>query len=157
MSSVYTNEDGLTVRFGQARSTVRLDGVKNAEDHRLVLKVADATDLTDADTAAATGEDVFIPAGAVIKSAYFVVTTTFTSGGVAVLDIGTKQLAGTTIDDDGIDAAVALAALTAGAVINCDGALISSAPTVDSYVTITFDTAAYTAGAGELVIEYDVL
>ena len=150
----WDNKDGLLVRFGTERSEVAPDGVALAHEHYFVLDVPDATLLADADTAAEAGDRPFIPAGAVIKDAYFEVTTAFTSGGSAVLDLGTKQLAGTTIDDDGIDAAIAVAALTANSITVSDGALIGTKVTVDSYPTATYDTAAFTAGAGKLVIKY---
>ena len=154
----WENEDGLDVKFGTERATVRIDGTKNAEDHRMVVYLSDATALGTTDTAAVTEPtEAFIPAGAVITRAYFVVDTAFTSGGSATLDIGTKQKAGTNIDDDGIDAAVAVAALAANAVIDCDGALVPGrAVTYDSYIMWTYNTAAFTAGAGRLVVEYTI-
>jgi hypothetical protein len=156
MSVNWTNADGLLVRFGELRSAVRTDGIKNAEDHRLVISLPDATALGTTDTAAATADEAFIPAGAVITRAYFVVDTAFTSGGSATLSIGTKQAAGTNIDADGIDATVAVAALAANAVIDCDGALVPGQATADSYIMFTYGTAAFTAGAGRLIVEYTV-
>lgn len=150
----WTNEDGLLVRFNLERGAVADDGVTSL--NKFVMTVADATALADADTAAEAGDRPYIPAGAVIERAYFQVDTAFTSGGAAVLDIGLKQAAGTTIDDDGIDAAVAVGSLTANAVINSDGALVPSKLANNSYPTITYDTAAFTAGAGKLVIEYRI-
>lgn len=152
--ATWVNEDGLSVKFGTDRSVVKPGGVTSAEEKTLVYKVADATTLGDADTAATDGHDAFIPAGAHIKDAVLMVGTAFTSGGAAVLDIGTKQAAGTTIDDDGIDAAIAVAALTANTSIVADGALIGTTVAVDSYVTVTYDTAAFTAGDAVLVIKY---
>lgn len=153
----WENEDGLDVKFGTTRSTVRVDGTKNAEDHRMVVYLSDATAVATTDTAAVTEPtEAFIPSGAIITRAYFVVDTAFTSGGSATLDIGTKQKAGTNIDDDGIDAAVAVAALAANAVIDCDGALVPGQTTADSYIMFTYNTAAFTAGAGRLIVEYTV-
>lgn len=153
----WENADGLNVKFGTERATVRVDGTKNAEDHRLVVLLADATAVATTDTAAvAEPTEAFIPSGAIITRAYFVVDTAFTSGGAATLDIGTKQKAGTNIDDDGIDAAVAVAALAANAVIDCDGALVPGQVTADSYIMFTYNTAAFTAGAGRLIVEYTI-
>ncbi len=150
----WTNEDGLLVRFPlDDGATVALDGQSSVEEQWLRVKVADATTLADADTAAEAGDRPFIPAGAVIMEAFFEVDTAF-AGATAVLDIGTKQADGTTIDDDGIDAAIAVAALTANSVTVSDGALIGTKVTQDSYPTLTYDTAAFTAGAGELYIKY---
>lgn len=156
--ATWTNEDGLLVRFDLSRGpAVRVDGTKNAEDHRLVVNLPDATALATTDTAAAVADEAFIPAGAIITRAYFVVDTAFTSGGSATLDIGTKQADGTNIDDDGIDAAVAVAALAANAVIAADGALVPGrAVTHNSYIMFTYNTAAFTAGAGRLIVEYTI-
>ena len=151
----WTNEDGLLVRFPLDNgATVRTDGVKASDTERLVMHITDATALGDTDTAAPVADEAFLPAGTIIKSALFVVDTAFTSGGSAVLDIGLKQAAGTNIDDDGIDAAIAVGSLTANAGIESDGALIGTKLANDSYVMFTYDTAAFTAGAGRLFIEY---
>lgn len=151
---VWINEDGLEVRFGRDRVTQVHNGVTSAEEKVFVYDMQDATELGDADTAAAAGDEGFIPAGAIIKDAYFVVDTAFTSGGSAVLDIGLKEADGTAIDDDGIDAAVAVAGLTADAVVIADGALVGTRLSEDAYVSMTYDTAAFTAGAGKLVVKY---
>lgn len=152
--AIWTNSDGLEVRFGLDRTTEQPSGRTAGEEKTLVWTLADATTLGDTDTAAVAGDEAFIPAGAIIKDAYFVVDTAFTSGGAAVLDLGLKQAAGTNIDDDGIDAAVALGALGANAVVACDGALVGTRMANDSYIMMTYDTAVYTAGAGKLVVKY---
>lgn len=157
--STWTNEDGLTIRYNLSRpetdrNGVAAQGVTSAEEKVFVFEITDATQLGDTDTAAAPGDVPYIPAGAIVKDAYLEVTTAFTSGGAAVLDLGFKQAAGTNIDDDGIDAAVALAALGADAVVAADGALVGTKLANDSYVMATYDTAAYTAGAAKLYIKY---
>ena len=155
--STWTNDDGLVVGFGTRTSTndeggnIRTSGI--VEEY--VIKINDATTLGDTDTAAVAGSFPGIPAEAVIKSAYLKVTTAFTSGGLATLDIGLKQRAGTNIDADGIDVDIAVADLSAGAVIVCDGALIGARIGSNEGVPMfTYETAAFTAGAAELVIEY---
>lgn len=151
----WTNEDGLAVRFPLDNgATVRGDGVTRNDTQTLVFSILDATDLADTDTSADI-DGAYLPAGAVIKSAMFVVDTAFTSGGSAVLDLGFKQADGTNIDDDGVDN-IAVAALTANAGVVSDGALVGSKLANDSYPMATYDTAAFTAGAGRLVIEYFV-
>lgn len=154
--STWTNDDGLVVGFGTRTSTndqggnVRTSGL--VEEY--VIKINDASTLGDTDTAAVTGDQAGLPANAIINAAYFRVNTTF-AGATAVLDIGLKQRDGTDIDDDGIDAAIAVGTLTAGTVINCDGALIGNTVGANEAVPkFTYDTAAFTAGAGELVIQY---
>lgn len=150
----WNNKDGLLQRFGTERSAVRVDGRAPMNTKTLVYKIADASALGDTDTAAPAADEAFLPNDAVITKATFIVTTAFTSGGSAVLDLGLKTSTGTNTDDDGIDAAVAVAALTADAVIECDGALVASKLAADGYIMATYDTAAFTAGAGTLVVEY---
>lgn len=153
---IWTNEDGLEVRFGIDRATSADSGGTSAEEKVHVFDIADATELGDTDTAAAAGDAAFIPAGAIVKDAYFVVDTAFTSGGSAVLDLGLKEADGTNTDDDGIDS-LALAAIDADDdVVEADGALVGTRLAEDSYVMATYDTAAFTAGAGKLVIKYVV-
>jgi hypothetical protein len=98
-----------------------------------------------------------IPAGSLILSATLVMTTAATSGGAATLTIGTYNAAGTAIDADGIDATVALTAIDAiGETVRCDGAHLTTAGYVaeNAYIGLIYATAAYTAGAGKLYIEY---
>jgi len=153
----WTNEDGLLHRFPLDNgATIRPDGVTQDDTHTLVYKIEDATTVANTDTEASSGDITFLPAGSVIKSALFVVDTAFTSGGAAVLDIGFKEADGTNIDDDGVDA-LAVAALTENSVTESDGALVGSKLANDSYVMFTYDAAAFTAGAGKLVIEYMTL
>ena len=155
--TTWTNADGLLVRFSTSRSAPATDGVESAREQILEFALEDATTLADAaSTAAVAGDRPFIPSGALIREAVFVVDTAFTSGGSAVLDIGLKVAAGTVTDDDGIDAAVAVAALVANAGIESDGALVGTKVTADSYPVFSYDTAAFTAGAGRLRIKYEV-
>ena len=156
--SVWTNEDGLQVRFDLSRGPQEMPGgvTSQAVHKTLVHKIADATALGDTDTAAANAHEAFIPAGAVLLRATLHVNTAFTSGGAAVLDVGFKQADGTNIDDDGVDAAVAVAALTANTAIICDGADVGTVidASNDAYVMVTYDTAAFTAGDATLILEY---
>lgn len=150
----WTNEDGLVVRFGLDRTTQAETGLKVQEEHVLVLDIEDATALVDADTTAPSEDAAFIPAGSIITDAYLHVTTAFTSGGLAVLDLGTKAASGTIIDDDGIDAAIAVADLTENSVTIGDGALVGAHVAADSWVYASYDTAAFTAGVGKLYVKY---
>ena len=99
---------------------------------------------------------IAIPAGAFITRAYLVVKTAFTSGGSATLDIGLVNAAGTAVDHDGIDAAVALAALAANKAVVADGASVGGTVTYssDTYVQATYNTAAFTAGAAYVDVVY---
>jgi hypothetical protein len=99
-----------------------------------------------------------IPAGAIIVNADLVITDAATSGGSATLTIGTYNAAGTVVDADGIDAAIALTAIDAdGDVVQCDGAQVSGVVTVGSapvYIGALYGTAAFTAGSAVLIVEY---
>lgn len=153
--ATWTNDDGLVVGFGTRDTQNTQNGPYKTEGlvKEYVIKIHDATTLGDTDTAAMQGSEVPIPANAIIESAKLVVDTAFTSGGSAVLDVGVKAKAGTAIDDDGIDAAIAVGSLTAGAVIACDGALVgTTVGTADAYPYFSYDTAAFTAGAATLFI-----
>jgi hypothetical protein len=146
------NEDGLQVKFGTDRSEVINQGVTSGEEKVFVYKVT-GTDVADTDTAVPDGDAPFIPAGAFIKDAVFTVQTAFV-GATAVLDLGTKNAAGTNISDAGIDSlAIGVIDADNDAVVS-DGALIGTVVAVDSYVMATYDTAAFTAGEGTLVIKY---
>lgn len=154
----YTNADGLyTITHGD-QGTVRTNGVIKADARKtLVWEIADATALATS-AATPTVNDAYIPANALITSAYFIVETGFTSGGSGTLGLGLYEKDGTVIDADGIDAAVAKTAIdTVGEAVACDGALVDGTATVgtaDAYVGALYATAAFTAGAGKLVIEY---
>ncbi len=95
-----------------------------------------------------------IPDNALITSAILFVVTAFTSGGSAVLNIGTEFPDGSVSDADGIDA-IPVASLTAGAVIVCDGAQIGTANSTNHrQISIDDATAAFTAGVARLVVTY---
>ena len=152
----WTNSDGLYVLMHEEQGEVQDKGtVINNLPKTLVYDIADATTLGTSVTI--DPNDPVIPAGAYITRAFIISETTFTSGGAATLTVGLYNAAGTAIDADGIDATVALAALTADDVVVCDGALAGGVLTVggaDAYVGAIYGTAAYTAGAAKVVIEY---
>ena len=153
----YTNADGLFVITNNAQGAVRDNGL-NAQNgvKTMVFELKDATALGTSDVNPQPN-DAFIPAGAYITKASLVVTTAFTSGGSATLGIGLQQADGTIIDADGIDAAVAVADLAANKAVVCNGALVGGTATVgaaNAYMSLVYGTAAFTAGAAKLVIEY---
>jgi hypothetical protein len=94
-----------------------------------------------------------VPANAVIKSAHIRVLTA-AAGGTSY-DFGLYQPDGTVIDADGIDAAVATAALTAGAHIACDGALIGASIGADAGQLVVAATGTFTAGKFQVVLELE--
>lgn len=154
-NSYWSNDDGLVVGFG-TRDTERNIAAQTSSDgatEELVM-VIHGTELTDADEPTNFITGAPIPANSLIVSGQLIVDTAFTSGGAAVLDIGTYTSAGAAIDDDGIDAAIAVGALTADTLIASDGAQIGTVVTQDAYIAATYDTAAFTAGTAKLVVKY---
>lgn len=159
-SSVWKNDDGLTVRFHRDLGKAALVGDTQSDGIR-IKKIVDL----DYSRFGATGTDYLLdnqpqsalPSGAQILDATLIVTEAFTSGGAATLTIGLYKEDGTTaIDADGIDAAIALTAInTVGEVVDCDGALVGGvALTADGYISVNVGTAAFTAGRAVLEIEY---
>jgi hypothetical protein len=154
----WENKDGLFIGFGtrksESNSAPQVSTSSVTQEIRMAIK---GTELNDVATAAEVENGAVIPAGAYLVSANVYVSEAFTSGGVAVLDLGLLN-AGTGVitDDDGIDAAVALAALEAGDTVACDGALIGTQLAAANKVIASYDTAAYTAGAATLVVRYVV-
>jgi hypothetical protein len=103
-----------------------------------------------------------IPGGVVIEKAELEVITAF-AGATATLDIGLvdaddQEAAFSDLDDDGIDAAIAVTAIdAAGDTIACDGALIGTtlaAQTGGYLVSAEAGTATFTAGEARLRIYY---
>lgn len=153
----YTNADGLYVLTNGGQGDT-LDQGSSAVFARktLIVDIPDATEIPSS-VATPSPNDPFIPAGSYITNAWLVVETAFTSGGSATLTIGTYESDASVIDADGIDATVAVAALTANKAVACDGAQVGGTATVgtaDAYVQMIYGTAAFTAGAGKLIIEY---
>jgi hypothetical protein len=158
----WVNKDGLDVYFGR-RPTENNIASRNPEANgRKVITVYVRGEdvpasVSDAATLAADERSVFIPAGAVIEQATFIVSETF-AGASSTLDIGLTSLAGVVSDMNGIDAAIALTALDAGDLVKCDGALVfptASAPLAAAQrVVFGYGTAAMTAGSGKLGLTY---
>lgn len=160
--TVWTNDDGLKVPFNLARAQQVGGGVVNTKGNaREMVIVFDTDDLGNLTTAGDTdGREPFLPAGAYIKNASFIVDTAFTSGGATTLTIGLAEADGSVIDADGIDAAVAKTAIdNTSEVVACDGALVGGTANVgsaDAFIYFTVASGPYTAGKGKLVIEYNV-
>jgi hypothetical protein len=152
----YVNADGLEILAAGDAGTAAKRGTSLSSQKKALVMTITGTDLSSsADTP--QDHDAFIPAGSYITGAHLIVTTAFTSGCSATLTIGTYQQDGTTVDADGIDATIALAALAANKGVACDGAAVGGTATVganDVYIEANYGTAAFTAGEAKLVIEY---
>ena len=155
-NAYWTNQDGLVVGFG-TRSITKNAGAKIAKGgavEQIVVEVDLAT-LTDA---VATTDDAVvmgahIPAGSLLQSATLFVDVAAV-GASAELDIGTYDLDGAAINAVGIDDGILTAAMGAGAVVSCDGALVGTVLAADSRIGLSYETAAFTAGTATLVVEF---
>lgn len=155
----YTNADGLYVLTHGGQGVVQDKGTAlNSTKRMLVVDIPDFTAIGSTFGASDIDpNDPVIPAGAVITNADLIVTTAATSGGSATLTIGTYNAAGSAIVAAGIDSAIALTAIDAdNDVVQCDGTQVAGVIRINSnaYVGLIYGTAAFTAGAGKLVIEY---
>lgn len=155
----YTNADGLFVLTDGAQGAVNDEGVTVRGARQVITKKLSLAALGSSFGSSNIDPlEAMIPAGAIIVNADLVITDAATSGGSATLTIGTYNAAGTAVDADGIDAAIALTAIDAdGDVVQCDGAQVSGVVTVGSapvYIGALYGTAAFTAGSAVLIIEY---
>ena len=160
---VWQNDDGLNVRFGLEKAAVGTGGELETDGDLLESRFKiTGTDVPATDAPLGDVPEAGLPSGAQIVSATLYVNTLFV-GATATLDIGLFNDDGdgtySTNDDDGIDAAIAVGALTAQAVIACDGALVAGALLAGTgdrplYVSTGYNTAAFTAGEADLVIKY---
>ena len=156
----WSNEDGLIVRYGTERSAVLKNGGQSTVAHKTLIHKFDFNDIAPTDVTVPNPNEAALPADSVITRATLYVTTGFV-GPTGVLDIGLKVAAGTNTDDQGIDSAIAVTALdVVGDTIICDGDYIVDSDltakrlTAPQYIMTTWDTAAFTAGAATLVVEY---
>ena len=152
----YVNADGLEVLTAGEQGTAAKRGTSLSSQKKSLVMPITGTEVPSS-VATPQDHDAFIPAGSYITSASLIVTTAFTSGGSATLTIGTYTQAGAAVDADGIDAAIALAAIGADKAVACDGAAVGGTATVggaDVYGEAIYGTAAFTAGEAKLVIEY---
>lgn len=160
----WANPDGLDVYYGRRPTENHIASTVNAANGRKIVQMyvrGEDIVASVADDAAGVADTrgVVIPAGAVIEQATLTVSETFTSGGAATLDIGLVNAStGLVLDMNGIDAAVAIAALDASDLVKCDGALVfptAAAPLAAAQrVLFGYGTAAYTAGSAKLTITY---
>ena len=152
----YVNADGLEILTAGEQGTAAKRGTSLSSQKKALVMTITGTEVPSA-AATPQDHDAFIPAGSYITSASLIVSTAFASGGSATLTIGTYTQAGAAVDADGIDAAIALAAIGADKAVACDGAAVGGTATVggaDVYIEAIYGTAAFTAGEAKLVIEY---
>lgn len=151
-ANTWTNADGLSVGFGPLDSKNPNAGPVQTEGNIEVLQFPFDYDALNLAGTAPSTKTVPIPANSTILRGNIRVTTAF-AGGTNV-NFGFINAAGTAIDIDGLDAAVATAALDAGLVVTFDGALIGkSVGAADAYFGGSY-SGTYTAGKGIITIEY---
>lgn len=158
----WINSDGLRVMLGSEEATAVLAGEYSKMDmeHEVELTLT----LTALGTAAARfgSETLMIPKGARISRVVVLTTTTATSAGSAVLNVGLQRHdRSTELDYDGLLAAAPLAdynlvgetkEYTIG--VTGVGALVGTTLANSGYITADYDTAAYTAGVVRIKIYY---
>ena len=159
----WMNNDGLLVKFGYEEAIVGGGGEYNNWDGNLDIVEFDIqwNKLLAFSNVTILDETIRIPNGVQLQSAELRVTTPFTSGGSATLDLGFYNPDRTTAYDlDGIDVAIALTAIDAvNETVTCDGALIGAqlnAAQGSSLVVARVNTANYTAGKAVLRLKYFV-
>lgn len=161
MATSWTNPDGLVQYFGTRDAENKRVRVVSGPGPYVTL----VCDFTYDDLPAWTQDDkgqLAIPANSWIKEAY-VQTIVAIAGTTPTLTIGLEKDDGdgtkSAIDADGIDAAIAAAALSSvGEVVECDGALVGTSGIVgigsdDGYVVATTG-GTVTAGEFRLVVTY---
>jgi hypothetical protein len=157
----YTNADGLYVLNGIDQAAEQDKGTTvRPPINFLVVNIPDFTAIGSSFGASNIDpNDPVIPANSVIVNADLIISTAADSAADnATLTIGLYTAAGAAIDADGIDATIAQTAIDAQYdVVQCDGALVNGVLTTGAaagYVGLIYGTAAFTAGAGKLVIQY---
>jgi hypothetical protein len=163
MGTYDKNADGLHMHYGTRDAE---DRARTDRQNKVSMNILGENIVADPTTSDAVKAEqmqgAVIPSGALITSATLVVTEAFTSSGSATLDIGTfNSDSGAAVDADGIDAAIAISSVldTAGELVTCDGAQVAKAAggtalTAAAYIVPSYNTAAFTAGAARLEVEY---
>lgn len=161
MAQSWTNNDGLFIRFGNLEGTLTEVGEYGNYDpgslHLVQLNLGpDNLGLGKAIHHAVRFPGANDQTFYLYKAEVYVETAFDSAGEAATLTIGFDNIDGTVFDADGVDVAIAEAALAAGALITCDGALIETrlANTQPLYLTTTVGTEAFTAGKGWVKLWY---
>jgi hypothetical protein len=152
----FENSAGLSVRNHYGPRTIAEGEILGGQDstsglHKRASWVFDYNNLP-ANSASGGEMEQTVPKGATILSAQIEVLTAM-AGTSGTLTLGLEENDGTVIDVDGIDAAVAQAALIANAVIECDGNLIGTRLAEDGQL-LASTGGTVTAGRFKVVIEY---
>jgi len=164
-TEIWVNNDGLEVRFGSEKATLRLGGKLSVYGamKEIRIKILGAS-IPAAD--APIDKKVTIPSNSYLDAvtSQVFVDTVFASGGSATLDIGLMNDDGdgtySTLDDNGIDAAIAVGTLALDYDTVLNGAQMGTSPVNSTTATLPlvpsygYNTAAFTAGAATVVLRY---
>lgn len=176
--ATWNNPDGLVVGFGTHTQDNEVAAVASGNMKKILRLSVTLADLEDTDSITAASFDArsaIIKRGSIITNAYVNVVTA-AAGSSSVLDIGCYDVNtdSITVDDaNGIVSDITLTQMSAiGEVTHCDGVYISGTQefasdekregtisvgrtsTSDVVVICGFDTAAFTAGVIEIIVEY---
>ena len=153
--ATWTNFDGLSVGFGTLDSKNPNGAMVRTQGNVNIMQFPFSYDASNYEigTDTPSTKSVPIPANSTILRGQLQVTTAFAGG--TNYDFGLMEADGTEIDDDGLDAAVALADIDAvNDIITFDGGLIgANVGTADAYFGVV-TTGTFTAGEGIVTVEY---
>lgn len=161
LSNVWTNADGLFVKFGAEEGAVgKVGSYEDTWGQLLAMTLhIDYTDI--AASPAIMDYTTVLPAGSRVYKVE-VLCETAATGTNAVLNVGLIQMDGSTeLDYNGLIAAVPLTSIDAAgeqydAILAATyaGALIGTTTSVDGFFTADYDTAAFTAGKWVVTVWY---
>lgn len=116
MSEVWTNDDGLTIKFGTAEAVFRNIGAYSQDGpvHWVEVLVDHSELPAVADNAVILNDNFAIPAGAIIEGVEIRVPTEAFTGTGATFCLGTANKDGTGIDTDALIDEATLTELNAG-------------------------------------------
>lgn len=157
------NSDDLYVKFGTEEATPGKAGGYNllGPQQMVELFISNMTSVTA--TAAIQDYNIVIPKNARIEKVELITQTAVTdAGGTSVLNVGLKKTDNATeLDYNGLLAALPLASFNAAgetytAIIGATyvGALVGTTLSENGYLTVDYDTEAFTAGAVRVRVFY---
>lgn len=156
--SKWYNDDGLLIKFGVTEAEDTAGGeygdFESGSIHEVQFELSPET--LDEVGVIYLSETLRLPKNFYLKSAEIFTETAF-AGASFTVDLGLYKSDRTVEDADGIDGAVATAALTAGSTITCDGALVNTRVSTAGgpfYVTATVAGEVPTAGKAWLRVYY---
>jgi len=160
----WVNSDGLGVNFGinQAAAVNAGELEVDGDLFQIAIPIADATAIPATASSVTITETITVPDNARVESVSLYVTTAFTSGGAATLDIGLFNDDGdgtfSVNDANGLVAGSAVAALVNDAKVSGAGAQVGTRVQGTGNrglaVSYGYGTAAFTAGAADIIIRY---